>query len=103
MAVADRWDADRLTIIRECLRAAVEGPFFPDWEFSILFGLEREKVRIIYEAWPEQTVDGASFKRAIINTLNNLLGYPHGEEQAWSEYISASPQEVCTILQQILE
>ena len=24
-------------IIGECLRAASEGPFFPDWEFHILF------------------------------------------------------------------
>lgn len=28
-------------IIRQCLRAAVDGPFFPDWEFSTLIGAER--------------------------------------------------------------
>ena len=29
-------------IIAEALSAAAEGPFFPDWEFHTLFGLERE-------------------------------------------------------------
>ena len=28
-----------------CLRAAVDGPFFSDSEFSIIFGFEREEIR----------------------------------------------------------
>ena len=34
-------------VVRECLGATVEGPFFPDWEFQTLFGLERDEVRRI--------------------------------------------------------
>ena len=39
-------------VIERCLRAAVEGPFFPDWEFHALFGLDREEVRAVLSAWP---------------------------------------------------
>ncbi|WP_162584044.1 hypothetical protein [Variovorax sp. PBS-H4] len=38
-------DTDDSSIISECLWAAADGPFFPDWEFSTLFGLSREEVR----------------------------------------------------------
>jgi len=31
--------------------------------------------------------------------MNNLLGYPHDQEEAWSEYISGSKEEVHAIFQ----
>jgi hypothetical protein len=31
-------------IVGQALRAAANGPFFPDWEFHALFGLERSEV-----------------------------------------------------------
>ncbi|WP_263974564.1 hypothetical protein [Myxococcus xanthus] len=34
-------------IIQECLRATVEGPFFPDREFPVLFGFDRAEVAAI--------------------------------------------------------
>jgi alginate production protein len=36
----------------ECLCAAAEGPFFPDWEFQLLFGLERARVAEIVARCP---------------------------------------------------
>jgi hypothetical protein len=39
-------------IIGQCLRAASDGPFFPDWEFHTLFGLEREEVAAVAASWP---------------------------------------------------
>ena len=35
-----------------------------------------------------------SVRQAIGNTLNNLLGYPHGREHEWSRWISVSPVAV---------
>ena len=35
---------------------------------------------------------------AVNNALNNLLGYPHGKESSWSEFISADPTEVADVL-----
>jgi hypothetical protein len=37
-------------VIERCLQAAVEGPFFPDWEFHALFGLDREQIRGVLRA-----------------------------------------------------
>ncbi|MBW3624926.1 MAG: hypothetical protein KY468_16110 [Armatimonadetes bacterium] len=81
-------------VIGECLRAAAEGPFFPDWEFSTLFGLDREEVKQIAEAWPD--IDGTQERVGvgINNALNNLLGYPHHKEGDWAKYISVSEDEV---------
>ncbi|MFP2958974.1 hypothetical protein ACLEPN_14290 [Myxococcus sp. 1LA] len=80
-------------IIKECLRAAVDGPFFPDWEFPLLFGLTRAEVAAILASWPECDAPEDQW-HAINNTLNNLLGYPHREWAHWPRYISASPEEV---------
>ena len=40
-------------IIRQCLSAAVVGPFFPDWEFHTLFGIARSQVAEILARWPD--------------------------------------------------
>lgn len=74
----------------ECLRAASEGPFFPDWEFATLFGLKRDEVRRISAAAPD--IDDSIEEAAI--AINNLLGYPHNQEAAWSQYISVPAAEV---------
>jgi hypothetical protein len=63
-------------IVRECLRAAVEGSFFPDLEFHTLFGLERGEVRRILSLWPGLDEADESVVIAINNSFNNLLGYP---------------------------
>lgn len=52
MSLVELSDAER-EIVRECLRAAVDGSLFPDWEFQTLFGLERREVRRILSLWPE--------------------------------------------------
>ncbi|QDE67637.1 hypothetical protein [Myxococcus xanthus] len=80
-------------IIEECLRAAVEGPFFSERAFPSVFGLDRAEVAAILASWPACD-DLAKQKYAINSTLNNLLGYPHKKWALWPQYISASPEEV---------
>ncbi len=58
----------------ECLRAASDGPFFPDWEFRTLFGLERDQVRRIATAIPD--IDDSSEEVAL--AINNAMVQPHG-------------------------
>jgi len=82
-------------VIGECLDAAATGPFFPDWEFQTLFGLDREEVRRIASDWP--TVDSDTWV-AVANSLGNLLGYPHGLDGEWTEYVSVPRAEVEGIL-----
>jgi hypothetical protein len=78
----------------ECLRAASDGPFFPDWEFPILFGLERAQVRRIVAAIPDIDDSSEEIALAINNSMAHLTGYPHRQEAAWSSYISVSEEEV---------
>jgi hypothetical protein len=91
-------DAREQEVVRECLRAAVEGPFFPDWEFETLFGLAREEVRRVLLSWPTLNEADESTVLAINNSINNLLGYPIGEDQdAWPKFISVNRTELATI------
>jgi hypothetical protein len=93
--------AESVQSINECLRAASEGPFFPDWEFQTLFGIERDIVKAVYNYWPEQTVDDDDFESAIIGSLGHLLGYPHGHWNVWNEYVSVPPDCLKVILEEI--
>ena len=92
-----------LKIIGECLKAAVNGPFFDDQEFPTLFGLTREEVKEVANRFPdvdefddEPTGTDDSWV-AINNTLLNLTDYPHGKDAEWDRYISVPPQEVVSI------
>ena len=98
MALTDL-DAGEREVVLECLRAACTGPFFPDWEFQTLFGLERRDVQAVLDAWPDldETQDGVSI--ATNNSMNNLLGYPHGLDKDWPRYISVPPSEVSRIFE----
>jgi hypothetical protein len=64
-------------IIFECLRAAVNEPFFPEWEFHTLFGLKRQEVKKIAEMFPNIDDSNEQVNLAIHNSIGNLLGYPH--------------------------
>jgi hypothetical protein len=86
MSLPQLTDLER-DVIGACLRAAADGPFFPDAEFHTLFGLEREEVRAIAAKWPQVSEAGDAVPLAINNSLGNLLGYPHdqgGELQRWA-------------------
>jgi hypothetical protein len=89
-------EQDDTRVIGECLLAAADGPFFPDWEFHILFGLERDEVREVARAWPT-TDDPERQRNAVNGSLNMLLGYPHARWDAWTNFISVPPDEVARV------
>ncbi len=83
--------------IRQCLAAAVNGPFFPESEFQTLIGLGRDEIAEVVRQWPA----GMETERAdlaVNNVLNNLLGYPHCSEADWSSFISATQDVVAGLL-----
>lgn len=89
-------------VVAEALRAATEGPFFPDWEFSILFGLSRDEVRRVSADWPE-TNDTETELVAVEGAMNNLLGYPHGKDAAFPNYMSVDRAELELVYWRIKE
>ena len=96
MSFADLTPQDK-NVIYQCLKAVVEGPFIPDWEFHILFGRYRNEVKEVMDSWSEIDPNSENTQIAINNSLNNLLGYPHKRFDIWSDYISVSPSEVAEI------
>ena len=66
-------DADKV-VVGEALRAAADGPFFPEWEFHTLFGLARSEVRAVAHAWPNVDLTDAKVVLAVNNSFNNLAG-----------------------------
>jgi hypothetical protein len=97
MGTVERLSAHEVEIVRQCLAAAVEGPFFPDWEFAALIGLDRDGVAAVLAAWPARD-DADTQQFAVSNVLNNLLGYPHHQWEAWPQYITATPADVAAVL-----
>jgi hypothetical protein len=92
-------DDNERRVVFECLRAAVEGPFFPDWEFHTLFGLHRDDAARIVAALPNIDDTDESVSLAINNSMSNLLGYPHNEVAAWRQFISVPEAEVRRIFE----
>lgn len=78
----------QVQIIGECLRAAAYGPFIPDWEFSALFGLQREQVAHVADEWPVVLESYDIMVPAVSNALNNMLHYPSKFRDQWDDYIS---------------
>jgi len=99
MTIRKLTDQER-RVVHECLMAALNGPFFPDWEFQTLFGIDREVFAKVVEAWPAFDESDDEVQLAINNSMGNLIGYPHGAEKKWSEFISVPPEEVRRILKQ---
>lgn len=87
-----------IATIHACLRAVADGPFFPDWEFETLMGVDRETVRRVVSDWPQCKVSRMDFQCAVQNGLNNLVGYPHGCDDVWAEYIPVSSADVRAVL-----
>ena len=80
----------------------MEGGFFPDWEFETLFGVDRETVRRVLGAWPEQTIDWEDFGLAVINALTNLTAYPHGMEDELTAYVPEGRGALNAVMKRLL-
>ena len=81
-------------VFREALLAAAHGPFFADWEFHTLFGLDRAGVESVADTFSPSTPLAGDVALALNNAMVNLLGYPHQQESVWAQWISVSPTEL---------
>lgn len=96
LAVLTPWQLD---VVRQALRAAAEGPFFPDWEFPILFGLSRDEVRAVLADFPHVDDAVSPARTAINNALLHLVSYPHRCEDRWHEWLVASPADLVAVFE----
>ena len=99
---ADIWSESDIGFIKDCLTAAVEGMFFPDWEFGTLFGFDRTEVKAILQCWPHGFPQDDDVWRAAIGALNNLLGYPHGRADELKSFTSASVGDLRDVLDRLV-
>lgn len=90
-----------IELVKGCLRAAVEGPFFPDWEFSILFGLSRDEVKDIYISWPHIEAPVQDVRIAVLSAINNLSGYPHNEPDELKSYTGLDSEQLSASFERI--
>jgi hypothetical protein len=93
------WGLEMLTerdheIIRQCLRAAADGPFFPDWDFHTLFGFDRTYFRTLAHSYAAAEDVPVHLGIAVHNSLNNLLGCPTDRPGDLPAWVNASPQEI---------
>lgn len=86
-------------IIGRALRAAVDGPFFPEWEFQTLFGLSREELGAVADSWPGHLRESAT-EVAVMNALNNLCGYPISGADQLSRF-SLDREQLAILLRKI--
>jgi hypothetical protein len=93
MALCDLSQFER-EIVGQCIRALVDGPFLPDWEFHTLTGLFRPQIAEVAERW--SSVDEAIdlHRRAIHASLATLLYGPIRQFDRWHEYIAADRAEI---------
>jgi hypothetical protein len=89
---------DLSRVFDQVLMAAVNGPFFPEWEFSILFGRSKEEVRAAIGGLSPGAEMSREQRYLLRSALNNLLGYPHDREDAWSDWLSMTPAELGHLL-----
>jgi hypothetical protein len=85
-------------VIFDCLKCVASGKvILHNWEFTTIFGIEVPEFLVIVDRWPNVDDSEVSVFLAINNTMNNLLGYPHGQDL--SEYIRAPRSEITRVFQ----
>ena len=99
--MSDGFASADIETLRSAMTAAVDGQFFPDWEFPILMGMDRDTMRRVLLAWPRQTTDDATYVAAALNAVNNLLGYPHGRELELAETVPGGRRALLAVLAHI--
>ena len=99
--VVNRLSKREKKMVLNCLHAAANGRFFPDWEFATLIGASRDEVRKVATKL-DQTSTITDENWIITNCLNNLSGYPHDEFEYWHEHFDFTKAELLKILTKLL-
>ncbi len=69
-----------------------------DFEFQTVMGIEIEEFIEIFNSWPKINENDEKVFIAINNSMNNLLGYPHGRYHIWEEFIDVPIDQIAEVL-----
>jgi hypothetical protein len=85
-------------VVRACLECVVSGKVIKhDWEFWTIMGVSLTELRTVLEAWPDVNESDEMVQVAIQNSMNNLLGYPHGWHERWNEFLEYPREMVARV------
>lgn len=89
---------DERSVVQACLRAACEGPFFPEGEFEQRFGQNRSDIDRVLRAWPQVDETAERVALAIINAMASLLSRRHAPPEERRRWLPVSDTEVLRVL-----
>src|SRR6185369_4728051 len=99
MPLADLDEAERQAVL-DCLQCVAAGFVIQhDSEFQTIMGVEVSVVKSVVAAWPNVDDSDDVVRLVINNSMNNLLGYPHGKHQEWERYNRVPLSEVARIFE----
>jgi hypothetical protein len=88
--------------IAEVMNAILDGPFLgDDRNFAVVMGTSREVVRSVARRWPFVD-DELVASEVVVNSLRQLLSYPHHQHDAYKDYLSADSEDYGVLLQRIV-
>lgn len=85
MALENLTDEEK-DLVRRCLVACADGPFFEDAEFATLFGMTRDELRAVIGRAPWPAPAAREVVVAISSAFGNLLGHPHRRDEQLAEH-----------------
>lgn len=86
------------SVVFECLKCVATGKvILHDWEFQTIMGIEAQELLAIVKKISDIDDSDETANLAINNSINNLLGYPHGKHSKWNEFISVPESEVARV------
>lgn len=86
---------DETNTVYTCLKCVAGGKVIHhDVEFYTIMGIEIEEFLDIYKKWPNILETKTNVMLGINNSMNNLLGYPHGKYEQWDEVMEISLKEI---------
>lgn len=87
-------DRERV-VVRQALLAIADDKFIQDWEFYTVISVTREEMRAESGRFPQSSA------YAVVAALNNIGGYPHGEDEHLKRQYDITRDEALSVLQKL--
>lgn len=68
------------TLMQKCMQLMLGEKFIEEWEFPIIFGIEKEELKAIYDKFPDIDWNNKDEYHPVTFSAVNLIFYPHGRD-----------------------